>query len=109
MCAADFFLGDLEDLLLGVVQHEIRLLVRGVGVAQDVIAGGDELPEHRLFADDAGVVGAMGGRGNFVQNRGHVGGAADFFVEAALDQFLAHDDGVDRAVLLVQLDQRVVR
>jgi GAF domain-containing protein len=38
------------------LEHELGLLVGGVGVAEDVIAGGDELAEQRLLADDAGVV-----------------------------------------------------
>ena len=49
---ADFFLGDVEDAFFGVVEHDVGLLVRGVGVAENFVAGGDELPEHDLFADD---------------------------------------------------------
>ena len=66
--AADFFLGDLENSFLGLVQHHVGLLVRGIGVAQDFVAGGDQLPQHRLFANDPGIVHAMRGRGNRVED-----------------------------------------
>ena len=54
--AADLFLGDLEDPLFGLVQDDVRLLVRGVGIAQDFVAGRDQLPQHPLLPDDPRVV-----------------------------------------------------
>ncbi len=96
---ADFFLRDVENSLLGLVQHEVRLLVRGIGIAQDIVAGGDQLPQHRLFADDPGVVHPMGGGGDGVENLRDVSRAADFLQKLPLDQFLAQDDRVDRPVL----------
>ena len=83
-------------------------LVRGVGVAQDVVAGGDELPQQRLFADDAGVMRAVGGmRAPRRKSRRDIAMPPISSSSLPLDQLLAHDHRIDGAVLLVELDQDV--
>jgi hypothetical protein len=63
-----FFWAMSKIFLLRLVEHQVGLLVRGVGVAEDVVAGGDELAQQRLLADDAGVVRAVRGDGTDVED-----------------------------------------
>jgi hypothetical protein len=105
--AADFFLGDFEDAFFGLIDDEVGLFVWGVGVAEDVVGGGDELAEEEFFTDDAGVVDGVGGGGDGVEDLGEVGDAADFVEELAFGEFLAEDDGVDGSVLFVEFEEDV--
>ena len=55
-CCADFLLGDVEDAFFGAIENEIGLLVRSICFAEHVVAGGDELPQQSLLANDLRVV-----------------------------------------------------
>ena len=59
-----------------------------LGVLDDVGAGVDQRAEHRLVADDAGVVLGVGGGGHFLAHLQQVGGAADRFVLAGVLELL---------------------
>ena len=64
----DFLVRDFEDFLFGTIEELVGLLVGGVGLAEDVVAGGDELAKQGLFANDLGVVGTVGGGGDAVED-----------------------------------------
>ena len=57
---------DAEDALLGPGQHLAGVDAGFVRLLDDVGAGVDQRAEHRLVADDAGVVLGVGGGGDFL-------------------------------------------
>ena len=74
---ADAVLGDREDRALRLVEQQIRLLLRLVGLGEDLVRGVDQVPERRLLLDDAGVVLDVGRARHAVGERGDVRRAAD--------------------------------
>ena len=102
-----FFSRDLENPLLGLVEDDFRLLVGSIGIAEDVVAGGDQLPKHRLFAHDPRVVHSVGSRRDGVEDLRDIRCAPDFLQKLPLAQFLEQNDRVDRPVHLVQLHEHV--
>jgi len=66
----------LEDAVLGLVEHQLGLLLLAVALAQDVAGGADEAAQQRLAAHDGGVVLGVGGRGDPVGELAQVGVAA---------------------------------
>ena len=75
---------DAKHALLGPGEHLAGVDRRLVRFLDDVGAGVNQRAEHRLVADDAGVVLGVGGRGHFLAQLEQVGGAADDFVLAGV-------------------------
>ena len=94
--------GHREDRAFGLVENEVRLLVRAVRVGQDLVRRVDQIPQRRLFLDDPRVVLDVGGPWHAVGQRRHVGGPADFVEIAATRQLFLQGDEVDRLVPLVE-------
>ena len=96
--------GDRENRLLGLVENEIGLLLRLVGGRKNLVGREDQIPERRLLAHDARVVLDVGGVGQAVDERGNVGGAADFVELSRAGELFLERDEVDRVSPLAQLD-----
>ena len=82
--------------------------MRGISIAKNFITRSDELAQQMLFADNRSVMRSVRGRRNGVENLRQIRCAADLFQKLALFQLILHDHRVDRAVLLVKLDQNVI-
>ena len=71
------------------------------------MADEDQPPEGRLFLDDARVVLDVGRSRHAVDERGDVGGAADFVELAGAAQLFFERDEIDRVAALGELDHLV--
>ena len=74
---ADPVLGDLEDRLLRPVQDHVGVLLGAVGLGEDPVGGVNQVPQRRLFLDDARVVLDVGAARHAVGERRDVGRPAD--------------------------------
>ncbi len=100
--AAQPVVGDREDRRLRLVQDQVRFLLALIGIRQDAVGGVDQVPERRLFLDDARVVLDVGRTGHAVGERCDVGRATDGIQMPAALQFLLQRDEIDRVVPLVE-------
>ena len=100
----DAVVGDREDRALGLVENEVGILIGFVGVRQNLVRREDQVAKRRLLLDDAGVVLDVGGARDAVDERGDVGGAADFVEIADAIERLLQRDQIDRLAALGELD-----
>src|SRR5438067_13769257 len=77
--SGDAALGDLEDFAFGMAEHFVGRLGLFVRVVENLGAGVDQTPHHRLVADNAGVVLGVGSGGGGVPQFGEVGVTAYVF------------------------------
>ena len=96
--------GDREDRLLGLVENQVRLLLRLVGRGQNLVGREDQIAKRRFLAHDARVVLDVGGVGQAVDERRDVGRAADFVELSRAGELFLERDEVDRVSPLAQLD-----
>src|SRR3990172_7884337 len=75
--APDRPFGDLENRLLGLVEHHLGLLDLAEAGLTDAVGGGDEVAENRFVLDDPRVVRNVRRPGDAFQKRAQVGDAAD--------------------------------
>ena len=104
LARARSLLADAKDLALGVVEdlrHRPALRIEGAG--RDLVARGDELPQHRSLANDLGVAADVGRARHALRQRIEVHQAADVFGLAEPLQLLEDGDDVGR---LGRVDQR---
>ena len=81
--AARAALGDFEHRALRVVDDLARLApFRLERVADDVVACGDELPQHRALAHDVGIGTNIGGGGRIACQRSQIGQTAGLIEQA---------------------------
>ena len=92
----------LEHPVLGVVEHLARRAVAFVDVLDDAGRGLHETAQHRLVADDFGVVVDVRGCRDDVDQRRDVFHAAGSVEIAAPAQLVAQRDGIDDVAALGQ-------
>ena len=83
------------------------LVLAGVRRRQDLVRREDQVPEGRLFLDDAGVVLDVHRARHAVHQRGDVGGAAHFVQLAGASQLVLQRNEVDGAAPLGELHHLV--
>ncbi len=105
--AADLFLGDLEDALFSAIDDQFSLFMRAINVAEDFVAGGDQLAEKGLLPNRLSVRRPVGGGGDDIEDLGEVRHAPHFFQKLALGQLVLNNHRINGPVLLVKLQQNV--
>ena len=107
---ADPLLADREELLLGAVDDLADVAVLLVAEPGDPTGRADEVAQHALALDDAGVVDGVDRRRREVDEARQVGRAADLLEATLALEDLADRDDVDRLATLVEVeDGRVDR
>ena len=99
--------GDGEDRALRLVENQLRLLIAFVGIRQDLVRRVDQIPQRRLFLDDARVVLDVGRLRHAVDERRHVGRPAHIVQLAATRELLFQRDEVDRRAALAERDHPI--
>ena len=106
--AGDAQLGHFEDLPFGVAEQFVGRLGLVVGVAEDFVAGVDQVADDRLFADDLGVILDVGRRRGRFPQLGEIGIAADVLDVFLLPQPFGQRDQVDRVGFVVEGEDALV-
>ena len=104
---AHLVVGDREDRVLGLVEDEVGFFLAVVGGREDLVGREDQVPERRLLLDDPRVVLDVGRARHAVDERGDVGGAADFVELARAAELFLQRDEIDRVAALGELDHLV--
>jgi hypothetical protein len=100
--------GDLVDLRLCRIHDIVGVAFGVVAHLHDAGAGLDEAAQHRLLADDRGVVAGIG-RGRHRGDEGvQVGGAADAGEVAGLRQIVRHRHRVRGLTAGVEVEDRLI-
>ena len=98
------FFADLEDLLLGLVQHLFHRHALGIeGARGDFVAGGNQLAQDGALAHDLGVAADVAGARHVLCQLVQIDQAANLAVLAHGLQGLKHGDHVGRARTIDQL------
>ena len=93
----------LENVGLGLVQKRLHVLHRGQAGLGDVLAAGQQAPQHRLVVDQLGIIGGVG-RGAHVFAEGRQKNRAPHVLQAApLFQEGGHRHQVNRFTLAPEI------
>ena len=106
--APDAPLRDVEDQLLGAVDHLIDILRLLVGQRRDLPGRADQPPQGGGAFDDVAVVLDVDGGGDAADQRGDVGRAADLRQLIAPLQLVDQRDEIGGFAALVQIEDRLV-
>ena len=79
-----------------LVEQQVRLLLRVVGIGQNLVGRVDQAAERRFLLDDARVVLDVGRARHAVGQRRDVGRSADFVELARARQLFFQRDEIDR-------------
>ena len=105
--AARSALRDLEHRAFRVVDDFARFAPLGLEcAADDQIAGGDELPQHRALADDVGIGADVGRRRRVARERAQIGQPADLIEQPLALEVPGQRDGIAGLAALDQTRDR---
>src|SRR5262249_30331754 len=93
---ANAILRDRKDRVLRLIEDHLGILFRLVRRGQNLVRIKDQVPESRLFLDDAGVLRNVGRARHAVDERGDVRGAAHFFDFARAPELFFQGHEIDR-------------
>ena len=105
---AAVLVGDLEDRALGHVDEVARERLVAVHARLDLVRGAQQAAEHRVVADDAGVLADVADRGDRAGQQVDRRAAADALEVARLLEVLDERQRVDRLAERVQVEHRLV-
>jgi hypothetical protein len=91
----DAIFGEGKDLGFGAVEDGIGPVFAIESVLLNFVRGVNEITEHRLFLDDAGVMLDVGNARDAIHQRGKIGRAAGGFEFTATMEFFAESDEIN--------------